>query len=139
MLAGTLFEQLPSFARTWQWQGRGPRRGGECAIGERLAAHFHISPGSRVTARYGGNDVELQVTGVVTSGSSEDHQLLMPLEALQRLSRLDGRISMLQIMAAGTGAEVEAERNRLAAALGAAAQQTKLRARAETTARVMLK
>lgn len=139
VLAGTHFERLGAFARAWQWQGRLPRGAGECAVGERLAAHFRVEPGSRLKTEYNGNATELLVTAVVATGASEDHQLLFPLEALQALAGLPGRISLLQVMAPGTGSGVEAARARLNAALAGRAEVRVLRQVAESSARVLLK
>ncbi len=139
VLAGTRFERLGAFARAWHWQGRKPRAEGECAAGGRLAAHFRVAPGSRLKAAYRGDAIELQVTAVVTTGASEDHQLLLPLESLQRLAGLPGRISLLQVIAPGTGAEAEAARARLAAIYRGGAEVRLLRPVAESSARVLLK
>lgn len=149
VLAGTRFERLGAFARAWHWQGRKPKAlaegsaekmpESECAVGGRLAAHFRVAPGSRLKAAYQGDAIELQVTAVVTTGASEDHQLLLPLETLQKLAGLPGRISLLQVIAPGTGAEVEAARARLAAIYWGGAEVRLLRPVAESSARVLLK
>lgn len=139
VLAGMRFERLDAFASAWQWRGRVPRNGGECAIGERLAAHFRLAAGSRLKATYDGNASELQITAVVSTGASEDQQVLLPLEALQALAGHEGRISLLQVMAPGTGAAVETTRAHLAAALAGRAEVHVLRQVAESSARVLLK
>ncbi len=146
VLAGTRFDRLGPFARAWQWRGRAPQGVGQCAVGERFAAHFRVGLGSRLKFDYPGpqsqaesTPIELEISGVVATGSSEDHQLLLPLELLQARAGLASRISLLQVMAPGTGPEVETARARLAASLGNAAEVRVLRPVAESSARVLLK
>ena len=144
VLAGTRFDRLRPFARTWQWQGRAPRAGaGECAVGERLAERFRLSPGSPVEAQYQGRALELTVAGVVETGASEDTQLLMNLEELQALAGLPGRVSLVQVLVPGNRAEVEAARASIEAGitarLGAAVEVRTLLPVAEASARVLLK
>lgn len=141
VLAGTRFGRLAPFARAWQWQGRMPQGAGECAVGERLAAHFRAQPGSTLAVAFPGweQPAEFRITGTVATGESEDHQLLLPLEALQEQAGLSGRISLMQVIAPGGRAEVEAARARMAAALGSAAEARILRPVAESSARVLLK
>lgn len=143
LLAGMRFERLTEFARFWNWQGRAPQSSDECAAGERLAAHFRLKPGTRVKVGYASSPHmgarELRVTGIVSTGTSEDNQLLIPLATVQELSGLHGRLALLQLIVPGTRAEVESARARMAAALGPPAEVRLLRAVADSSARVLLK
>ncbi len=145
VLAGTRFDRLPPFTRGWQWDGRMPAAAGECAVGEQLAGHFRVRAGSTLSLGFSADAepaqpaAECRVTGVVATGTSEDNQVLMPLEALQTGASLAGRISLLQVIAGGSRAEVDAVRSRIAAAMGGAADVRLLRAVADSSARVLLK
>lgn len=136
VLAGTDFQKLRQFSSAWQLQGNWPAPSDEaypsCLAGERLGKQ----PGEILRVTVGGAQVDVRVSGVVTTGSSEDSQLLVPLAELQRWAAIPGRLSVVEVNAPPT--QVEEVRGRLAAALPSADVRA-LRPVVESTARVLLK
>ncbi len=79
----------------WRVQGRWfADRAGECVVGQRLAERLGLGPGSlprRVVLRSGSRQVPVQITGIVSTGGSEDDALTGPLELAQELGNLPGK------------------------------------------------
>ncbi len=138
VLAGTDFEKLREFSRSWKLEGEWalqpptPDPQPPALAGQRVGAR----PGETVRVSVGDAATQFRVAGVISTGASEDSQLLLPLEQLQQMSGMQGRLSLIQV--AAPPEQVEATRNRLAAALPAAEVRV-LRPVAESTGRILLK
>jgi putative ABC transport system permease protein len=120
ILAGTWFDQVSKMNSWWRLQGnwltsRGDRE--HCLVGESAARQLRIAPGSRVELRSGERTLSLTVAGVVSTGGAEDNQILADLSVAQELSNLANRISLVQLVVAGTSGEMQQVTDRLAAAL----------------------
>jgi len=120
ILAGTWFDQVSKMNSWWRLQGnwltsRGDRE--HCLVGESAARQLRIAPGSRVELRSGERTLSLTVAGVVSTGGAEDNQILADLSVAQELSNLANRISLVQLVVAGTSSEMQQVTDRLAAAL----------------------
>ena len=81
VLAGTDFDRLRDFARTWQLRGDWPAGAEQCLAGERLG----VAPGASVQLTVGAQSADCRVTAVISTGASEDSQILLPLAEAQRL------------------------------------------------------
>ncbi|MCH8266750.1 MAG: ABC transporter permease [Acidobacteria bacterium] len=106
--------------------------------GEKAASHFGLQPGETVQLDYGGRALQLPLLAIVSTGGSEDSQLFLPLPALQELTGQPERLSLIELQAQGSGEQVEAVRQGLAALL----PQTEvrpLRQVVESEARVVMK
>lgn len=68
---------------------------------------------SAAAAGVGGNQAAFTIAALVSSGGPEDDQLFLPLEVLQRLSGLAGKISLVEMRVSGASSEVESAVNRL--------------------------
>lgn len=106
--------------------------------GEKAAAHFRWSTGQVVRLDYGGTSVSLPLLGIVSSGGSEDSQLLVPLPVLQTLTGQPGQLSLIQLAAPGSAAQVESIWQKIAARLPEA-EVRPLRPVLESEARVVMK
>jgi putative ABC transport system permease protein len=82
--------------------------------GETAATHFGWKAGEAVTVNYGSATLDLQVIGIISTGGSEDSQLLLPLPALQEITGHAGQLSLIALAAPGAAAQVEAVRQQLA-------------------------
>ncbi|HYL98733.1 MAG TPA: FtsX-like permease family protein [Blastocatellia bacterium] len=97
------------------------RDGAMCAVGTDLAKQLGLNVGDKVMLSYGdansvagGNNTASSsdrvatytISGVVTTGGSEDGQIMLPLAAAQSLASLDGKLSAVAISALGTGSAV---------------------------------
>jgi putative ABC transport system permease protein len=110
ILAGTWFDQVAKMNSWWKIQGdwistRDDRD--QCLVGQAAARQLGLAPGSAVQLRSGDHTIALTVSGIVTTGGSEDSQILTSLAAAQILAGLPGRISLAQLSVSGTPAEIE--------------------------------
>jgi putative ABC transport system permease protein len=128
----------------WHEQGKPLSAGlppGECAVGANLAARLHVHPGdaialSRVPSEAaapgltGGQrqptevavantsvPASYRISTILTTGASEDDQLFVPLDALQSLLGLPGKVTLVELSLPGEMHEVEGSVHRLAGLL----------------------
>jgi putative ABC transport system permease protein len=85
--------------------------------GERAASHFGWKAGQSVELAYGEKKISLPLRAVISSGQSEDSQVLLPLASLQDLTSQPGRLSLIQARVPGPAGEVESRRQEIAALL----------------------
>ena len=90
-------------------------KGGWLLAGEKAAAHFGWKAGEVVRVEYGEAALNLPLVGIVSTGGSEDAQLILPLAALQAMTSRPGQLSLIQLAVPGSAAQVEAVRQQLAA------------------------
>lgn len=86
----------------WHVEGSWPHAANECLAGSTLATTAGVRSGDRVAVRIGDSEQDLTVTGTVATGDREDDAIVMPLQALQRLAGLTGRISEADVSALTT-------------------------------------
>ncbi len=89
-----------------------------CAVGSSLAARLHLKPGdavnlSRVSGDASSGPAKYAIAAVLTTGSSEDDQVVVPLAGLQSLLGLPGQVSLVELSIPGETREVEAAMRRL--------------------------
>ncbi len=99
--------ELASIAQTPDW----------LLAGEKAAEQFGWKPGQQVEINYAGKPLRLRVAAVISTGGSEDSQAIVPLSSLQSLTQQPGRLSLLQVRAPGSAAQVESARRQIAALL----------------------
>jgi putative ABC transport system permease protein len=86
-----------------------------CAVGARIASRFHVASGDTLyldpLAPSPGGLAEAgstyRLAMVFTTGESEDDQVFLPLEELQRMMGMTGRISLVQLRLEGETSEIE--------------------------------
>jgi putative ABC transport system permease protein len=108
-----------------------------CLVGARLANQLGLRTGQQVTLIYGerpeasgarsgeppgqrpeksppkggttnpSRGSNFEITGILTTGGSEEDQIVLPLAAAQKLAGLDGRVSALAISAVGDTSQIE--------------------------------
>jgi putative ABC transport system permease protein len=120
ILAGTWFDEVARMNSWWKvdgsWVSARDNRS-DCMIGERAASRLGVIPGQSVKINYAGREANLKVSGIVTSGSSEDSQIFVGLPVAQELAGLGARASLVQITARGSATEIENVIGRLSTAL----------------------
>jgi putative ABC transport system permease protein len=79
-----------------QWFSGGAK---ECLVGRTLADRLGIKPGQSLTVRAGSAETALRVTGIVSTGSSEDQALVAPLSLAQQLAGRPGVYRTLMVTA----------------------------------------
>ena len=95
-----------------------------CAVGAHLAGRFRLKPGDTVklaltSSGAAGSEAgseNFRVARVISTGSSEDDQVFVPLAELQHLSGLKGRISLIEMNIPGQTAAIEQGVRQIAAA-----------------------
>jgi putative ABC transport system permease protein len=114
---GTKFETGASATHPW-WkiQGRWFRDGAsECVVGATLAARYtrEIKIGEELvfTAKSSPHPLTLLVTGVVSTGDSEDKAVIVPLSVAQELSNHQGQFRQLFVSALTKPADALSERD----------------------------
>ncbi len=72
-------------------------------IGAQLAKSRQWTIGQRLTLRYqsaeSNHSVHIEIKGIVATGGSEEHQLIMPLSAVQKLLDLEGKVQAIKVSA----------------------------------------
>ncbi len=120
IVAGTWFDQIARLNSWWKIQGQwvpGRDDSTHCMAGSEVAKTLGLSPGSALILRYGGREASLIVSGIATSGGSEDSQLFVSLEVAQNLAALGERIGLVQLSVRGSAPAIENVMKQLAQAL----------------------
>ena len=120
IVAGTWFDQIARLNSWWKIQGQwvpGRNDSVHCMAGSEVAKTLGLSPGSALILRYGGREASLIVSGIATSGGSEDSQLFVSLEVAQSLAALGERIGLVQLSVRGSAPAIENIMKQLAQAL----------------------
>ncbi|MFR5626577.1 MAG: ABC transporter permease [Haemophilus parainfluenzae] len=72
-------------------------------IGEQLAQRTGLKQGDKIQLRYQNNELDnqsaVEITGILSTGGTEDNQLVMPLNAVQKLLGLEGKIQSVKVSA----------------------------------------
>lgn len=105
-LLGVTLEKRPPH---WQLAGAWPSNADECLLGADVARDVHLAAGQ--TVRVG--DTTLRISGVVTTGESEDAAIIASLGTVQRLAGFEGKISEAEISALTTPENKLADKYRL--------------------------
>jgi putative ABC transport system permease protein len=123
---GTDPAELRGLYPSWRLEGRGPRPDQpEIVVGSRVASLLHLRAGDSVAfgrLSTAGNassasDGTWRVSGVLSTGASEDSQAFLPLASLQKLAGLDGKISLIEVSIPGDAPQIERVVRELSAAL----------------------
>ena len=85
--------------------------------GQQTAEHFGWAVGQTVEIEYGDRKMTLPLRGVISTGGSEDSQIILPLALLQSLAGQPARLSLIQVRVTGPAEQVETRRKEIAALL----------------------
>jgi putative ABC transport system permease protein len=96
-----------------------------CAVGARIASRLRVGPSDSVyleplaspPAGRAEAGTTCSLASVLTTGSSEDDQVFLPLAELQKLMGMSGEISLVQMRLEGQTAEIERSIRELSKAL----------------------
>jgi putative ABC transport system permease protein len=94
-------------------------------VGSRIASRLHVGLGDTIylepLASSAGGHAESGTTchlaSILTTGSSEDDQVFLPLEELQRMMGMTGKVSLVQLRLDGETGEIERSIRELSKAL----------------------
>lgn len=95
-IVGADFPALRQLNPSWRVAGDWPQPedGATCLVGTALAGRIAIEPGVSLSLTVGGGDRSLNVAGVLSTGEAEDEAVYVALPLLQKLTGLEGRISL---------------------------------------------
>jgi putative ABC transport system permease protein len=93
-----------------------------CAVGARIASRLRVGSGDTVyvepwavsTGGHAESGAACHIVSVLTTGSSEDDQVFLPLEVLQTMIGMAGKISLVQLSVPGDTGEIESSIRQLA-------------------------
>ena len=96
-----------------------------CMVGARIASRLRVVSGGTIYLEPADLSLEedaraaatCHLTSVLTTGSSEDEQVFLPLEELQRVMGMPGKISLVQLRLEGERGEIESSICKLSRAL----------------------
>ena len=77
-----------------------------CSVGAKAAQQLHLQPGDRLTLRDEGREETCTSEIADARGDAEDSQIVVNLDAAQRLASMPGRVSLIQVSVAGTPREI---------------------------------
>ena len=120
IVAGSWFDQIARLNSWWKIEGQWVSDrddSAHCMVGSEVAKTLGLTPGSTLILRYGGREASLIVSGIATSGGSEDSQVFVSLGVAQNLASLGGRIGLVQLSVRGSAPAIENVMKQLAQAL----------------------
>ena len=77
-----------------------------CSVGAKAAQQLHLQPGDRLTLRDEGREETCTSEIADARGDAEDSQIVVNLDAAQRLASMPGKVSLMQVSVAGTPREI---------------------------------
>ncbi|MCS6804295.1 MAG: FtsX-like permease family protein [Acidobacteriota bacterium] len=112
IVAGVRFNSVRQVSPYWHVQGEWARDDNTDAgmIGSQLAQRLGLQVGDRIQLAIGDGSWKglLRITGIVTTGESEDEQVFMSLSTLQHATGLKAQISLLALSVMGGLQQVQA-------------------------------
>lgn len=93
----TFVTGLEKLHPTWRVDGAWPadRDPQSCLVGRRLAHRLAVRPGEEVMV----NQTPFAVSGILDASGVEDGQLIAPLESVQKLAGLEGKVRNIEVSA----------------------------------------
>ncbi|HEY6291161.1 MAG TPA: FtsX-like permease family protein [Terriglobia bacterium] len=116
---GAAFAALRALNPAWKGSDARDEAGpGSCVLGSSAAERLGLRPGDSLelaaletepaAAYKAGRAMACTLASLVSSGGAEDNQVFLPLDVLQQLVGLAGRISLVEMHVPGATADVEA-------------------------------
>ena len=99
----------------WALQGRWPPKDepNACLVGQTLAKKLNISIGDKIKIDVKKASMSFSVSGIVETGDSQDAAIIAPIETVQRLAGLEGKVSEADVSALTTPENKLAEKYRI--------------------------
>jgi putative ABC transport system permease protein len=79
-----------------------------CTVGSRVADDMRLKLNDQLFLRDRGREETCHVALIQATGGAEDSQIALPIDAVQRLASLPGRVGLVQITAPGTPQAINA-------------------------------
>jgi putative ABC transport system permease protein len=110
VVTGTWLDQARKASPWWQVKGdlmQSPDDEADCLAGSHLASQLHLNQNDWIELSYASARQQFKVAGILDTGGPEDDQVVISLNAAQRLSGLPDRLSAVAISASGRPDRVE--------------------------------
>ena len=143
MAAGTEFESAKKTSPYWLVDGDWPSSGFELMIGNNIAENLQIKPGETVSVRYEkesgdseevSNEVDFTVTGILSTGGSEEDYVYMALSDMEELTNEKGTLDLAELSVSGGSEKLNAYADKInSGAYGYDARLVKRVTASETT------
>lgn len=105
---GVDFSGIQKVSPYWRLDGAWPSENSQIVVGSALAEQLELKVGQKlsITAEETGKTESLQVVGMVSTGSTEDHQVFLELKKAQGLLDKEGQIHTAYLSVLGNSAEL---------------------------------
>jgi len=130
VVVGTWPDAVKQVNPWWRVQGAwigGPAEAGEAVVGTSLAHKLGLSTGAPLTLTVQGRTRTFRVIGILSTGGSEDEQILLSLPAAQELAARPGQLTLIQVSALASDRPTEELARALEVALPGVAARTQQR------------
>jgi len=129
-LVGTWPDAMRQVNPGWRVEGgwiKGRDEAEEAVLGTSVAQKLGLTVGAPLTLSVQGRTRSFRVVGILSTGGSEDEQVLLTLHAAQELAGRAGQLSLIQVSALATDRPTEDVTRALEAALPGFVARTQLR------------
>ena len=137
MVEGVEFAEIRRLFPWWQIRGNWPASG-EAVVGSDLATRYGLKTGDVMELGGPEQTLQLRVSGTIATGGEEDGLLFLALPELQRVSGLDGRLTMVRLLVTTEGKNLRQKAGELQA-LFPGAKVTEMRQIARTSEGLLAK
>ncbi|MCL4473342.1 MAG: ABC transporter permease [Actinobacteria bacterium] len=98
VMSGTVFDQAMKINPWWKISGTVPMANDQASalIGTEMAARLGLAPGDQFTLQAGQTQKVLKLAGTLSTGGSEDNQVLVDLDLGQSLAGMAGGVSVVE-------------------------------------------
>jgi putative ABC transport system permease protein len=105
-LVGAEFSSLPRLNPSWKLDGAWPAEMSDgCVVGVSLAGRLGLKPRAIAEFSAGPATRRCEVSGLLSTGESEDEELFLPLGVLQEALGMTGRLSLAALSVGGGASE----------------------------------
>ena len=110
ILAGTWLDEAPRLAPWWKVQGRWVSNREDrqhCLVGRQVARQLKLSPGSSFEVTHAGRKINLEVSGILSTGGAEDNQVYVNLPVAQGIAGVGDGVGLVEISVSGNAERVQ--------------------------------
>ncbi len=116
MAAGTSMEDAKKTSPYWLVEGEWPAASGEILVGRQIAENLSLQTGDTFTATYvvdetdlenGQNELDFTVTGVLSTGGSEENYVYMAMEDLETITGTQDIVDLAEVSIASSSSGLD--------------------------------
>lgn len=120
--AGVDMDEAQKTAPYWSVDGAWPSQSGELMVGANVSEDLNIRVGDSVEVTYTKEDaaedepdnyLDFKVTGILSTGGSEENYVYMPMEDMETLTEESGRIDIVELSISGSSDQLTQYMNQI--------------------------